>query len=53
MVIKLERMDWENIKESSIAMIRTAMVNLETGQAALELAEKRIKECPPVKITKS
>ena len=46
MKIKLEQMDWENVKTKCKEIIREAMLAQIQGETMLELAEKFLKQYP-------
>jgi len=51
--VELERMDWEQVKESSKSAIRTAMLNYELGMLSLKKAEEELKKFPDEKEEKT
>ena len=51
MEVELERMDWENLKEQAIKMIRSDMINLKCNHTLLELAITHLKRFPDDKKT--
>lgn len=48
-MVKLEQMDWENVKTQSIELIRGAMLTKITAEKTLEMAEEEIKKFPQKK----
>ena len=52
-MVELERMDWEQVKKTVTEELRSHMLGIIINKKILEVAEKEIKKCPTVDMTKA